>query len=56
MIIHLLVDSLKTSSWFIRMFLLSTLLIGCDQAPPKQEAEKEPKKEESKEKSENKKE
>ncbi|MDP1745701.1 MAG: hypothetical protein Q8L90_09000 [Bacteroidota bacterium] len=48
MIIHLLVDSLKTSSWFIRMFLLSTLLIGCDQATPKQEAEKEPKKDTSK--------
>lgn len=48
MIIHLLVDSLKTSSWLIRMFLLSTLLMGCDQQPQKQESEKEIKKDTSK--------
>lgn len=48
MIIHLLVDSLKTSSWFIRMFLLSILLIGCNQQAPKKESEKEIKKDTSK--------
>lgn len=48
MIIHPLVDSLKTLSRFIRMFFLSILLIGCDQQPQQQEAEKEIKKDTSK--------
>ncbi|MES2140246.1 MAG: hypothetical protein V4511_11115 [Bacteroidota bacterium] len=49
MIIHLLVDSFKNKfSRFVRMFLLSTLLIGCNQAPQKKEAEKEIKKDTSK--------
>lgn len=48
MIIHLLVDSLKTSSWFIRMFLVSILLFACNQQPQKQETEKELKKDTSK--------
>lgn len=48
MLIHLFVDSLKTSSWFIRMFLVSILLIACDQQPQKQAAENEIKKDTSK--------
>ncbi|MES2286758.1 MAG: hypothetical protein V4547_13800 [Bacteroidota bacterium] len=49
MIIHLLVDSFKNKfSWFVRMFLLSILLIACNQQPQKQETEKELKKDTSK--------
>lgn len=49
MIFHLLVDSFKNRfSLFVRIFLLSMLLIACNQAPPKQETEKEMKEDTSK--------